>query len=142
MKKEQAGFTLIEIIITTAILAVGIVAILNMFPLGIQIAGFSQKTTAAVYLAQEKIENQISRAYADLSVSEITEDYGTISEFQGYKRLTSVVCLDASDLSTAACDYDLVNDPYPMKKVNVDVSWRSSFGGEEKINLSSIVSRR
>ncbi len=142
MKQKQAGFTLIEIIITTAILATGIVAILGMFPLGIKIADFGQRTTTAAYLAQAKMEEQVSLPYFSLAASQNTEDYGTISGFQGYKRLTDIACLNASDLSTVECDYDLANDPYPMKKINVEIFWRSSFGGEEEINLSSVVSRR
>lgn len=142
MKLTQSGFTLIEIIIATAILAVGIVAIMNMFSLGVQIAGFNQKATTAAYLAQARMEEQMSLPYFNLEPSQNTEDYGTIADFQGYKRITDIACIRASDLFAVDCDYDLANDPYPMKKINVSIFWRSSFGGEEDINLSTVMSRR
>ncbi len=140
--RKSSAFTLIEVIITIAIISIGIVAVLNMFPVGIEIAGFGQRSTKASYLAQDKLEELIADSYFNLVASITTEDYETIPGFEGYKRVTKVNCVRPSDFSSVDCDYDPAGDPYPMKEVEVGVLWRSSFGGEKQVSLKTMVSRR
>jgi len=139
------GFTLIEVIVTLFILAVGIVAVLVMFPLGLQVATFSQTASGALQLGQAKIEEMVSVQYNDLAfyLGSNVEEYGSIAGFERYKRDTSVLCMHHNDLSEVDCDYDLLNDPDPIKKIEVTVFWRSSFGAtEQSISLASLVARR
>lgn len=142
MKK---GFTLIEVLIAVFLLTVGIVGVMTMFPLGVQTAKSSQMASVGNFLAQEKFEQLISKSYDDpqLTPGFIIEDYGDITGFEFYKRETMVSCVRSGDLSEDVCDYDLTGDPTPMKKVEVEIFWRSSLGVTEKsIKLAGLVSKR
>ncbi len=136
MKK---GFTLIELIIAIFILALGITAVFAIFPLGIQIVGFSKMSTIATYLGGAKIEEIISKPYNEIfSESKQTLD----SPFSAYSGETEVSCVDP-DLQEVACNYDLANDPNPMKKIEVTVSWKSSLGiVERSIELLTLISKK
>jgi len=137
------GITLIETIIAVSILAVGIIGVLQAFPLGVHLAKTAQLSTVAVQLGQSKIEENISRYYSDVSVGNTLENYGQITGFNAFKRLTQINCVRASDLSQVSCGYDPLSDPYPMKKIEVTVSWRSPLGvAEPNINLTTIIVRK
>lgn len=139
---RDKGFTLIEIIIAIAILAIGIVAVLQAFPSGLHLAKVSQMTTVASHLAQAGLEEALAKSYQSVSVSTTTEDYGEIANFSSYKRITVINCVSPIDLSAGSCDYDLVNDPYPMKKIEVTVYWRSPFVTEKNVSLISLISKK
>ncbi len=51
------GFTLIEIIISLAVLAIGVVALLSLFPVGFDSAARSADLTKATVFAQQKMED-------------------------------------------------------------------------------------
>lgn len=134
------GITLIETIIAVAILALGIVGVLQAFPLGVHLAKTAQLSTTAVQLGQAKIEENVAKHYNDVLVGDALENYNQIVGFGAFKRLTKINCVRAADLSVAACDYDLTNDPNPMKKIEVIVSWRSPIGvSEPNIGLTTLI---
>jgi len=85
--KFKKGFTLIELLVAIFVLTVGIVAVLQAFPLGTYIQKSSQMTTVAIQLSQAKLEELISKSYDDplLFVGTTTESYGTVSGFSSYK---------------------------------------------------------
>ena len=60
-KKSLTGFTLIEILISLFILAVGITVLLNLFPLGLQSLAYSRLAGEVSFLAQKKLEEAKSR---------------------------------------------------------------------------------
>jgi len=137
------GITLIEIIITIFILTVGLVAILQMFPIGTHLAKSGEMATIATQLGQGKIENELSKAYNNIVIGTTTEDYGEIANFEAFKRITIINCVRASDISVVDCEYDPTNDPDPMKKIEVIIYWYSPLGiGEKNINLFSLISKR
>lgn len=137
------GITLIETIIAVSILTLGIIGVLQAFPLGVHLAKAAQMSTVATQLSQAKIEEEVSHSYTDIPVGSSQEDYGQIPGFASYKRATQIICVRASDLSQVACDYDLANDPYPMKRIEVTVYWRSSLGVTEKnISLMSLIAKK
>lgn len=140
---QAKGITLIETIIAVSILALGIVGVLQAFPLGAHLAKTAQMSTIATELGQAKIEEELSRSYSDIPVADTTEDYGSITDFTSYKRITSVNCVRSSDLATVSCDYDPISDPSPLKKVEVAVYWRSTLGVVEKnISLMSLIVKK
>lgn len=55
-RKFLRGFTLIEIVISLAILAVGLLALLALFPVGFDAAKRSANITQAAIFAQQKME--------------------------------------------------------------------------------------
>ena len=137
------GFTIIEILVAVFILVVGIVAVLSMFPLGMQMATANQLASVAAQLGQAKIEEAVSSSYNDTVAGSTLEDYDSIVGFESYKRQTDISCVYYADLSEVACDYDLSNDPDPLKKIEVTVFWKSTFGGSESsINLVSLIAKK
>lgn len=140
---RNQGITLIETIMAVSILALGIIGVLQAFPLGAHLAKTSQMSTVATELGQAKIEQEIARPYNDLIVAENTEEYGSIAGFGSYKRITRINCIRASDLAEVSCDYDQEADPAPMKKIAVSVYWRSTLGlAEKNINLMILVVKK
>ncbi len=68
MKRQGLnGFTLVEIVISLAIFAVGIVALLALFAVGFDTAKRSANLTAATIFAQQKMEEVKMAGYPVLS---------------------------------------------------------------------------
>lgn len=140
---QNKGITLIETIMAVSILSLGIIGVLQAFPLGAHLAKTAQMSTVATELGQAKIEQELARPYNDLAVAETVEDYGSIIGFDAYKRITRINCVRASDLTEVVCDYDPDIDPAPMKKIEISVYWHSTLGVSEKdISLTSLVVRK
>lgn len=55
-KRRQSGFTLIEVIVAAAILGLGLLAIVQVFPYGIEVSRRAEDTTKATLLAQSMFE--------------------------------------------------------------------------------------
>jgi len=133
------GFTLLEAIIAIFIITIGIVAVLQMFPLSIQQQTSAKMATVAGQLAQEKMEEFISKLYTDISSQATTT---LSSPFEAYSRAVRVTCLDPN-LQEVACNYDSDNDPNPVKKVEVIVYWKSPLGVAEKsFKIATLISKR
>ena len=85
----------------------------------------SRNVTIATTLAQDKMEEMVQSGFSGISStdSNTTEDYGTITDYAGYRRITSIA----------------VNTPGTrMKTVTVQVYWQA---GTNPVELSIIVSR-
>ena len=121
---SEAGFTLIETLIALAILTVAVLAIVQLFPLGLKAGQQAKNTTLATNLAQARMEELISESYGNLNPGSVTEDsLSTIDEdFSGFTRLTVINYVNA-DLETVGQDLGL-------KKVQVYVSWLSPFSSQ------------
>ena len=103
---SEKGFTLIEVLIATLVLAIGLLSLATLAGTVIRGNSFSNKMTAATTLAQEKLEDIQRQGYA--SASSATENYSSITGYEAYKRVTTV----AADTPAAG-----------MKTVTVTVSW-------------------
>ncbi|MBZ9578097.1 prepilin-type N-terminal cleavage/methylation domain-containing protein [Patescibacteria group bacterium] len=124
------AFTLIEVIIAIFILAVGITAVLAMFPLGIQIVSSSKMATTAVYLGEAKMEEIISTSYEEISGEQQTLN----PPFSAYSRETEVTCFDPNGSSSPNCPEDT-----GIKKIKVIVSWGVPA---KKIELVTLITKR
>lgn len=139
MKK---AFTIIEVVAAIFILSIGIIAVLQLFSLNIQYQTLSQMTMIASQLAQEKIEEISNFSYENLSIGTSTENYGTISNFPSFKRQVVINCIDPN-FQLVNCNYNPSNDPYPLKKIDVVVYWRSTFGLLEKnFKITTLIAKR
>lgn len=143
-KDKKRGFTLVETIIAVFVLVIGIVGVLQAYPLGIKTNRFGKMATMATQLAQAEIEQKFAKSYSELLIGTLTEDYGAITDFENHKRATEISCVNSSDLAEVACNYDAANDPFPMKKVEVTVSWKSSLLGitERDVTLVTLFGRK
>ena len=119
--QNSKGFTLIELMVAIFILTAGIVAVLSAFPLGVRIGKSAEMTTVATQLGQAKMEEIISKSYGDISSGTTTEDYGEISDFPSYKRITQVSYYDPVNSTTTESDLRI-------KKIKVTVSWELLLG--------------
>jgi type IV pilus assembly protein PilV len=120
---ETNGFTLIEILIATVIITVASLGVASLTVGIIRGNAFSKRLTTATILAQDRLEEIKRLGYSKAGTAVGTENYGTIANFNGYKRVISV------DADTPAPN---------MKKINVSVYWR----GYDKpaANVSTILS--
>jgi len=132
MKKS---FTLIEVLIAIFILTVGILAVFAIFPLGIQIASSSKMATVATYLAQEKIEEVISKSYDEISDATFPDELSLPSPFSAYKRETEVTCFDPNGSSPPNCS----DGDTGIKRIEVTVSWGTAT---KEIELVTLISQR
>jgi type IV pilus assembly protein PilV len=106
--REINGFTLIEILIATVIITI---VSLGATTLSVGIMrgnSFSKRLTTATTLAQDRLENVKRLGYANVGTAAVTQNYGTIANFSGYKRVVTVT----NDTPAAK-----------MKTVNVIVYW-------------------
>ena len=134
MKFLNVGFTFLEVIIAISVLIIGILAVLQVFPLALNIEKLNQMETQAIFLAQDKIEEKISRAYQNIQVITEIED-SLPSPFERFSRETKIIYVD-SDLATTTLDLGL-------KKIEVTVQWKSSLRLREKsVNLITLIAEK
>lgn len=79
----KAGFTLIEITIALLILAIGLVGILTLFPVGFDASGRAANIIEATFLAQELIEDAKRVGHDGLTVG--TTQSGTFTGYPNYE---------------------------------------------------------
>jgi len=102
------GFTLIEVLIATLILAIGLLSLATLAGTVIRGNSFSNKMTTATTLAQDKMEEIKGLGYDNADTAAGTENYGSIADYVAYKRVATV----STD-----------SPPTGMKTVTVKVSW-------------------
>ena len=132
----MSGFTLIEVLVSVFIVVIALLAIIRIFPLGMNINVSSERTTVADNLAQNKIEEMISLPYSQLTVGTIESRHKVPDSSSIYERQTVISYLNGS-LQPSATDQGI-------KKVVVTVYWPSAITGltERSFTLSSIISQR
>jgi general secretion pathway protein I len=54
-RSRQSGFTLVEVLVATAVLAIGLLAVLAAFSMATRVANISSKDTTITFLAQQKL---------------------------------------------------------------------------------------
>lgn len=136
---SQKGFTLIEAMIAIFIITIGIVGVLQMFPLSIQTAKMAEMSTIAAQLAQEKMEEIISFSN---SYDSIATGTATTTELDIYTRVTKITCV-APNLQEVRCNYSPIGNPNPIKKVEVTVYWKSPLGVTKKsLKIATLISKR
>jgi len=129
LKKTQKGFTVAELLISIFILSVGIMGMIQAFPLGTKVWKSSQRSTIASQLGQEKIEEILAQSYSEISTGIIETKHQLDSPFVAYQRETTITCVDPAFgfSEVVGCS------PDPgMKKIEVVVFWKAPFGLLEK----------
>ncbi len=69
-RSSEAGFTLIEALIATAVLAVGLVAITNLMVVAVTSNSLGNRITVATYLASQKMEQLRSIPFTNASLND------------------------------------------------------------------------
>lgn len=82
-RRTQKGFTLLEILAALAVLAIGLVSVLSLFPMGFQSTKRAAETSVASLYGQQKLESILTRGY-DFVIDNDTGN-GTFAEDPYYQ---------------------------------------------------------
>ncbi|MFA6215702.1 MAG: hypothetical protein WC768_03980 [Patescibacteria group bacterium] len=135
---KNKGFSIIEGTLAIAVLIIGLMAIMQVFPFGLKVIGDSQNTTIASSVALEKIEELRSVQYDSLATGTIEAKHHLSADagnyLYSYQRQTIVELVDAN--------FNQSGTDIGLKKITVTVFWVSPVGFAEKsIQLNSIVAK-
>ena len=143
LRRDEAGLTLVEILIGLALIMIGLVAVMRWYPFGTQTVETGRQQLTSVFLAEEKLE-QISQWAASTAAGQgfasITsgspstapccapEGYNSIPGYTGFRRQVTVS-----------------NGPDGTKEIRVQVFYRplASQGiamGEAQVQLVTLIS--
>lgn len=110
MEKVDEGFTLLEVMVAIALIAIALMAVLGSQSQSVSLAGESRFNTTAALLAQSKMAEMESQNPEDLTAS--SGDFG--EDFPGYtwKLAVSNVMLDRPE-----------NVSDHLKQVDLTIAW-------------------
>lgn len=123
IRGDRRGFTLLEVLITMLLLAVGILGVGGLAITTVQGNDRGNKLTRATILAQDRLEEVRTAGYDGAAAFAGTEGYGAIAGQPAFKRVVTVT------------------DDTPgtwMKTVTVTVSWEADA---HSVALSTIVAK-
>lgn len=116
---RKPGFTFLELLIATTLFSVGMISVLQIFPVNRRLLTQSAQTTQAAFLAQEQVEKVRNTDYATLTTGNYEPRAALDSTggqiFAQYERQTVISYID-TNYATSATDTGL-------KKVLVTVFW-------------------
>jgi len=131
MSNASKGFTLIELIVSIALLVLLGFGVVALFPRGLQLVARSQSSTIATNLAQAEIETILAQSYASVPTGTYEARHTVTGRFD---RRTDISYLDPATLGTRSSDQGL-------KRVTVTVYYPSSYG-EKTFVLGTIIARK
>ena len=133
-KMKNLGFTLTEALIATTILVVAILAIIQLFPIGIKTEVSAKENSVATHLGQDKTEEMLSKNYEDIdSESRLKVNNDPQSPFYIYEIETIITLVD-EDLNLSGSDLGL-------KQISIKVYWQEE-GEEKNVTISTLASQR
>lgn len=121
MKSNTSAFTLIEIVIALLVLAVGLIGILSLFPVGFDALGRSSNITKATFLAQKDIEE---------------------AKRLGYGNVVAIGTKQPAPAPYAEFDHRItVNTDPDWDEVTVEVSWPVglAIGDQRSISITTYI---
>lgn len=107
------GITLIEVVISLAVISLGVLAVIATFPFAAKSLEVDYKNNTALFLAENKMEEIIQSEYESVEIGTFVEDFGEIERFNNYSRETTVNCFQPEG---ETCSEDT-----GLKKVIVEV---------------------
>ena len=123
------GFTILETMVAILVLTIGITAVLQVFPLCTNIQKSNEMENQAIFLAQEKIEQEIFKTYENIQIGTIIED-PVYSPYERFVRETNITLEEAGPDSG-------------LKKIEVIVRWNSVFSLKKgKMSIVNLVAER
>jgi len=118
MKKKQ-GFSLLECLIAVAVFTAGVTIIISLFSTGF-IGGFdAEKTSVAMNLAQQRMEEIRNMAFVNID----DEAKATVAGFSGFQR-----------------DANVTEFPIDLKQVTVTVYW-THRGAAINVPITTYISK-
>ncbi|MFH1866617.1 MAG: prepilin-type N-terminal cleavage/methylation domain-containing protein [Patescibacteria group bacterium] len=132
------GFSLVEVMVATAILAVGLLAVMSIFPFSLQANKGAEQTSLASSYAKAKLEQLLVTPYDELGVGNVEPRAKLSSDpddlAYSLERQTEVTLLDGNLVSSGS--------DVGLKKIAVSVFWSNRQGGDKSLVLTSILSQK
>lgn len=139
LSSNQEGISIIEAMLAVAVLMIGVLTVINIFPAALKISKSAEQETVAANLAQAKIEEMFSLGYDNIAIGTIEAKHrlsaDSANPFYNFQRqtITSYVDSNLADSITAT----------GLKKVSVTVYWiMPSLGIEKNSTFSVLISQR
>jgi type IV pilus assembly protein PilV len=88
--RNERGFTLASVLIGMVVLSLGLLGAARLVVVVTNSNAFSKNLTTATTLAQDRIATVQRLGYANADTAAGTENYGAITNYGGYKRVTAV----------------------------------------------------
>ena len=110
---DNRGFSLIEVFIAMVVLSVVLLGMAGLINITVTINRNSAEKTVAITLAQDKMEETITKGYLNLSSTNqtVTEAHGAMPNFLSYKRITDIkINKPDTDMKLITVDVYLNND--------------------------------
>ena len=128
------GFTILETMVAILILTIGIIAVLQIFPLCSNIQKSNEMENQAIFLAQERMEQEIFKTYGNIEVGIIIED-PVSSSYKRFTRETRITYLNP--------DMGEIGSDSGFKKIEITVQWNSVFKLKQgEISIINLVAER
>jgi prepilin-type N-terminal cleavage/methylation domain-containing protein len=119
LKLEKKGFSLLELLLATVLLSIGLVGLVNVFSIGLTESSQAKYFSVAKNLAEEKLEEIRNLSYGNILDQPTRE---SVSGFPDFERQVHVS--NAQD---------------NLKNIQIDVFWQDK-AGEVSISVYSLVS--
>lgn len=124
------GITLIEVVVGLAIISLGVLSIIAVFPFAVKNLELDYRSNSALFLASNRIEELTQTEYENVEMGTFVEDFGEIQEFDNYKRETTVNCFHPQN---ETCSEDT-----GLKKVTVTV-FSKGVGNNSSTSLTTLI---
>ncbi|RMD59231.1 prepilin-type N-terminal cleavage/methylation domain-containing protein [Candidatus Parcubacteria bacterium] len=138
----QNGFTLVELIISIAVMGLLVVGIYSLIILSLQITRDNQFYIEATEIANQKMEKIRNLPYDDVgtltgSPPGVVPEYETIVRSGTFQVHTMIIFYDDPFDGTESSSTDSI--PYDYKIVTIEVSWQSSRGPANLTVFSRVI---
>ncbi len=132
-RRGAAGFTLLEVMIATAISAIGIVSLLELFSGSTRLVGASAEQTEAVIVARSIMDAALWQSDLDASDEASGESgkYRWRIEIYDYQPQLGGTVDQEMELENESEDYEL-------KEILVSVDWETPGGVARGLRLNSV----
>ena len=137
-QSNHRGFSLIEALVATALLGLGLMAVVSAFPFAMRANKGSEFSSLASAYARTKLEELLTTSYDELVAGTIeprTRLAGSPSDPLYALERESAVTLVDSNLNNSAADVGL-------KKLTVTVYWPNRQGGSNSLTPTSLSSQK
>ncbi|MCK4519399.1 MAG: type II secretion system protein [Candidatus Omnitrophica bacterium] len=122
--RKSKGFTLLEIVIALAILAIGMVGILSLFPVGFQASRRASMLTEATIHAQQEIENFKLGGYSYLEATWPKADASKNGVAYSIDGAASGGWSDLGSDIKGQVTVTEINPPGNLKSVSLVIQWQ------------------
>ena len=133
---RKPGFTFLELLIALSLFSVGMISVLQVFPINRRLLVQTTGTSQAAFLAQEQLELLRSTAYASLTVgtyqarASIVDDED--SPLHQFERQTVVNYINDS--------YQVSNSDLRLKRILLTIYW-TEHNVDRQLQLATYVTR-